>query len=194
MTSKQVHEPLGGTHINQAAKQAVELAPVTLKFNDILIDVNHNSTESEVVKAFNFELDRLSKEYEQSPAGIEAKQKRQVEIKRKQSDVIAHTNNLPVIIKSSNRRDLMDWLIAFTDVADDVDVNIDHGRLYKIFKKSGYVENDFVGVHESLFNEPYRMERYVVGQVMNCLKRNMPPHPITVKFCKQCLEMITAKQ
>lgn len=190
-------EITAGTHIKSACDTAISTAKlqgreVAFDFNGIKITATPESSSRELENYFHSECDARQKAYASSPEGIAAKEKCAAEIVQKQSDVDGYTKSLPVVLASNNLAAVVGWLRMFADVADDVAVKINHRRIYRIFEKSGFIANDYVGSNQYLnerffsFNRKNRLGRYLIGQAMSCLKSKMPPHPgLTEKFCAE---------
>lgn len=187
---KTAYNPGAGTHISRACFEACAIAKgsgenISFDFNEISLTA---TPETDPVALAN-EYGRLTEErrraYLNSPEGKASAEKRSAEIAEKTGKVNALLLALPEILKRKDLTPLMDWLQSFTAFADDVAVKLDHTKLARTLEGAGYIENDGCGNPPSWFNTRERMGRYIVGQAIACLHRNMPPHPVTLNFVER---------
>ena len=184
------YEPSAGTEISHACREAVNMAKrsgatVRFKFNDVELTATPNIKPDAVVAKWRRESNRLSEEYRNSPKGRAAAAARTAEIARLKTQSETLLMALSSILLSGSTDELMDWLKSFALVADDVSVKLDTAALAAKFEAAGFKENESVGQKPEWFNTRPRMAGYIVGQVINCLKRGMPPHPVTASFVEK---------
>jgi len=184
------YKPSAGTEISHACREAVDMAKrsgvnVRFKFNDVELTATPDLQPDEVVAEWRRESNRISEEYRNSPAGRAAAAARTAEIARLKTQSESLLMALSSILLSGSTDELMSWLKSFALVADDVSVNLDTAALAAKFEAAGFKENEGVGQNPEWFNTRPRMAGYIVGQVINCLKRGMPPHPVTVSFVEK---------
>ena len=82
---------------------------------------------------------------------------------------------------------IIDWLDEFTPLSDDIGVTSEFNPfdISNQLTRAGFNENEGVGEDPGWFNTRQRMGRYIIGQVINCLNKGMPPHPITTTFIEK---------
>lgn len=190
------YEPSAGTRIEHACDEAVKLAKrsgatVRFKFNDVELKATPDLKPDEIVDDWRRESARLSEEYRNSPEGRAEAARRAAEIVSKQDAVTAAIRSLPGLVENNNMDHLMGWLHSFVEHADDIGVDMNaaanlngggHEWIAILFESKGYKENHHVGQSPEWFNTRERMGQYIIGQAINCLRRGMPPHPITQSF------------
>lgn len=187
MSKVATYNPDCGTHIDMACAEAVRLAvrqhcTVRLVFNGIELEANPASRASALAESYHSEMDRRAELHRQSPEGIAAVARRAGEVVRKQAECDSLLSELPRILQSNVLDDLMRWLKSFAAVADDVDVKFNKPNLVRLLGDAGFRRNELCGNPPHWFKTKNRMGRYIVGQVIDCLLRDLPPHPVTMSF------------
>ena len=184
------YEPSPGTRIETACDEAVNMAKqigstVRFKFNDVELTATPTTKPHSIVSEWQQESKRLSEKYRNSPQGRAAAKARTAEISRLKTQSEALLMSLSSILLSGSTDELMGWLKSFAPISDDVCVKFDTAAVAAKFEAAGFKENEGVGKKPEWFNTRNRMARYIIGQAINCLKRGMPPHPITVSFIEK---------
>lgn len=184
------YEPSGGTRIEHACQDAVRMAIlnrciVQFKFNGVPLEVAGDTTPEDTVKHYHAELDRSAEEYRNSPEGRSNAAAREAQIGTLKSKAVNLLDKLDSLLASNSQDEIMDWLKEFAPISDDVAVRFNTAALAAKFEAAGFKENEGVGQEPEWFNTRPRMAGYIVGQVINCLKRGMPPHPVTVSFIER---------
>ena len=110
-------------------------------------------------------------------------------VTRHQIKVDTLTNSLPELLKRNERGAIVAWVRDFTLSAAFRGVEIEHKKIYKLLKKSGYEKDDFVELYPEFYHTPYRIEAYLVGQLMDFLAENLKPHDSLVIICNQYFEI-----
>lgn len=179
-----------GHHIKEVIKKAIDLAKaekqmVRFTFNDVDICVTETDTVDEVYKAWDDQLAEWHREYELSPQGIAAAKALKDKVSAYQADVDRLTFTLPEVLRENKDAALMEWCRDFAEKGDLVGVKIDHEKVYQTFKRVGYEANWGVGKPKDFFMIRPNMARYIVGQVMTFLSREMNPHPMTITFVER---------
>jgi len=187
----QTYEPLAGSHITKACDEAIGLAkesgnPVSFKFNDIALRVLPDDQSSVLVARWQSLLDDRQRAYRESPAGRKAAAERAETVKRKQVELDSCVEALPKILRADNHLNaLVYWLVEIVEPADDVDVAWDSAAVADRLIAAGYSENEYAGHEPEWFNSRERMGRYLLGQAINCMKKGLPPHSITLSFAQK---------
>lgn len=184
------YEPSAGTRIEHACTEAVELAKrngqtVRFKFNDVELEATPDRQPAAIVDDWRRESDRLAEEYRNSPEGRAEAARRESQITTLKAQADELLSRLDSVLASNSQDQIMDWLKSFAPISDDVSVKFDTSALAVKFEAAGFKENEGVGQEPEWFNTRPRMAGYIVGQVINCLKRGMPPHPVTVSFVEK---------
>lgn len=191
------YEPTAGQHLTQAVAEAIQLCPITARgarvvfsFNGVQMIAGKADTPQSLTKLYDSITAKRSARWNASPEGIAAAQERQQEIERCQAIVTNAMQLLPRLLAlkeqdlaPQTRMDaLMGWLDSWVLAADDVSVDLDKEWLSLQLIAAGYRESEHVGESPEFFSTRDRLGRYIMGQVIHCLRSDMPPHPVSVKF------------
>lgn len=184
------YEPSAGTRIEHACTEAVTMAKrsgatVRFKFNDVELAATPDREPDDLVADWRHESDRLSEEYRNSPEGRAEAARRESEITTLKAQADELLGKLDSLLAENSQDEIMGWMKSFAPISDDVSVKFDTAELAAKFEAAGFKENEGVGQEPEWFNTRPRMAGYIVGQVINCLKRGMPPHPVTVSFVEK---------
>lgn len=184
------YEPSAGTRIEHACDEAVKMAKrsgatVRFKFNDVELTATPDFQPDALVAEWQRESNRLSEEYRNSSAGRAEANRRAAQIGNLNSQATTLLGKLDSLLTANSQDEIMDWLKSFAPISDDVSVKFDTAALAAKFEAAGFKENEGVGQEPGWFNTRPRMAGYIVGQVINSLKRGMPPHPVTVSFIEK---------
>ena len=184
------YEPSAGTRIEHACTEAVNMAKrsgatVRFKFNDVELTATPDLQPDAVVAEWQRESNRLSEDYRNSPACRAEASRRHAQIGTLKTQAANLLDKLDSLLSANSQDEIMDWLKSFAPISDDVSVKFDTSALAAKFEAVGFKENEGVGQEPEWFNTRDRMAGYIVGQVINCLKRGMPPHPVTVSFVEK---------
>lgn len=192
---------LPGERLEDVADVVIQLAetlgrPRRLEFNGVILEISGSDSVESVLERFHAELSRRAEAYRNSPAGKRAAEERAVEVAGKQLRVVELSLAL-LLLRPGNHEGALRWARALADVADDVAVSIDHDDLTQNIEILGYRANentatgmgpaDCFKLQEKLRSDSEAMARYIMGQVLDCLKRKMPPHPIVIQFVDEWL-------
>ncbi len=79
----------------------------------------------------------------------------------------------------------MSLLRELTEKADDCGVKFSTSALADSLEAAGYKENENVTDDPDWLNTKDRLGRYIIGQIINCLRSGMPPHPVALKFISE---------
>lgn len=187
---KLTYDPLAGTTIDHACKEATALAirksaEVTFDFNGITLTATPDSSPADIQKDWKVKLEKEREEYRASPEYTEDEKRRVEEISSNQSIVNHFMETIEQILATCSTDDLMESLKKFTLAADNVGVKFDNVRLVTILESAGHKEHAHVGRPPSDFDSKEVMAQYIIGQVINFLRSGMPPHPVTVSFIEK---------
>lgn len=184
---KLVYDPPCGSRIDDVARKCIGMAqdcrqPIHFSFNGIELVAKSGDNFHEISHRFKVECERKAEEYRNSPKGREQARKRALEVTRNQSKANELFDSLPSV--EGNLDALLPWLVEFSEVADDVAIVVDFSVVaYRLERH--WKENAHVGRPKEDFADRRVMGEYIVGQAINCLRKGMPPHPITETFVKQ---------
>lgn len=186
------YTPQCGDNIEHACKAALAMSmdsgePVDFTFNDVSLTANPKNTVTELLNSWEEQMEEAHQKYLQSQEYRDYQIKRKKEVAEKQKRVNDTMDVLPFVVGDELK--LMFCIKDLANDADDTGVKLNHGELISILEKAGYAENKHVGAPKESFNNKTVMAEYIAGQVINCLKMNMPPMPVTVKFCNDYLAM-----
>ncbi len=184
--------PTLGSHITTACRDAIALArsknrSVTFLFNGVRMKVHKRLTPRHVASQWDQRLEARSRRYRNSAQGSLALSKRAEDIRNKQQAVDCLLAELPFIV--GDEQHLMVWLKNFIPSADGVAVTFDCSDLKSQLEAAGYIQSRYVGHPPEWFTTRTRVARWIVGQVIHCLGRGMPPHPTITPFVDQYLTM-----
>ena len=178
-------EFLAGTDIRSACNSAVQFAKdnettVVFEFNGVPLAARHESTPEELYCAWQTIWEEKGRAYKESPEYAEYQRKRAMEIKERQEQVDRLSSEIP-----NNMDDMMIWCKDFALNADDIGVVVDHQKVFEMLENAGYSENAHVGEPQENFLCRKVMGEYIIGQVMDMLKREMPPHQVIISFAEK---------
>ena len=192
MTEKAMtFEPLLGTEIEKACRQAVEMArqndcKVEFQFNDVDLVAYATDTGADVAARWYAERESRKRKYLSSPEYAEQKRQREAEVARKQRQV----DRLLTVVECNMTQDAwMQWVAELTDVADDVGVKVDWKKLGQDLRKHGWIRDDHVTddpeIKKRLAVNKTMMAEYIIGQVISFMDSGMPPHPVAISFVEK---------
>lgn len=206
------YDPMAGENIEFSCKTAIDLSiknemPVRFVFNGIELIASRHSTVESLLETFHSEMTRRVEEYENSPEYQIKQEQRRVELEEKKVKVRKLLEDFDSLYKKSFLDNainvslkgklpsnpykymgkMIDWIDEFAPLADDIGISIEYNP-YEMASKlemAGFIENEGVGYDKDWFDTKEKMGRYIIGQVINCLKKGMPPHPITSSFIEK---------
>jgi len=142
---------------------------------------------------------RLTEAYRTSPKGQAEAARRAAEVIEKQAKVAGlFAVELPLLERDDHRAALR-WVRALSDVADDAEVKVNWQTAISALERLGYGRNRNTvpnGASESvaarfqawLRSDTTEMAHYIMGQVLDCMYMNMPPHPCVAKFVEEWMD------
>ena len=184
-----IYEPLLGTSIDVAAKEAIAQAkkqrcPVKFNFNGTKLIATAKKSPTTLVWEFNQILAQQSDRHTHSKAGLKAAAERAQQIKDGQQRLNAAFTTLPALLAQPEPQrldSLVRWLRDNQSDMDDCEVEYSIAKLLTDLESAGYVDNAHVGKKPECFTRQ-AIGEWIVGQVINCLKHGMGPHQIIHRF------------
>ena len=182
-------DPSPGTTIYNACEVAADMAKranqrVQFQFNDVWLLATPDMSATALVEQWSRDLEERRQARENSPEGQAQARRDRDDVAEKQTAVDALIAALPDALATFDIDSAMGWVEAFTGPSDRVGVHFNNAAIVSKFEEAGYRTNAHVGVEPDRFTRRMTGE-YTIGQVMNCLERGMPPHPICLKFCRE---------
>lgn len=189
-------DPMAGAHIEHACREASELSRrtrslVLFTFNDSRLIASPKKSWFTIF----WEWVTLNEMRRLSPESMARRRKNEeayrVETVARQSAMdflINKLNGFDVDIAGGSEEQLdllMSWIKNYAHLADFTGVERHADTVLERLDFFGFTENALVGNPPEFFSTKIRLARYIAGQAINCLKRGMPPHPITDKFVAQ---------
>lgn len=153
-------------------------------FNDISMDVDYqNDNKDSLIKKWKTKNEKRFSKYKESNEYKTKEKQKDIELKNNQLKIEALLNDFP----SKVNKDFIIWLKSFCETSDNIGVTFDKDTVIKKLYDLGFKNNDYVGFKGKW--TPQTLTAYTVGQVINCIMTFGVPHPISVKFCNDILEM-----
>lgn len=158
---------------------------ILMSMNGVIVPVTAGSPAEESQRYFELAMEESSARYRASPEY--AKQQR--EAAQRSEDTLTAIDRL--LLKHDNEYLIVDgddrtlralaWTIALAKHVDHVDVAKEtHQEILGVLKKLGYVANDALGYTDAEYAADRELRaRYIVGQAVNVMEKNMPIHPVT---------------
>lgn len=183
-------EPSPGTHIREACKEASAMAinknsDVEFEFNGITITATPQSSPASLEADWDAKLAAEAKAYRESPEYAAEQRRREDQVKTGQNAVNCFMEGIEQVLATCSTDDILKYFKPFVKVADDVGVNFDHNKLADLLEHFGYKDGMHVGKPQEAFDDKETMAQYILGQVVSCLRRGMPPHPVTNSFIER---------
>lgn len=187
-------DPSPGTHIREACKEAAAMAinknsAVEFEFNGITVTATPQSSPASIEADWNSKMEADSKAYRESPEYAAAQQRRAEQVKTSQNVVNCFIDGIEQVLATCSTDDILKYFKPFVEAADDVDVKFDKSKLSDLLEQYGYKDGMHVGKPQEDFNDKETMAQYILGQVVSCLRRGMPPHPITNSFIEKYFKL-----
>lgn len=182
------YEAQPGQHIKNACIESKNLAikhnkKVEFDFNGVTLYCNPDSDLKFIEECFTVALRENREEYLQSDEYNAFQQKQKEELERHQENIDYLMISFIHTLEHGNLDSIMNWLKHFAIHDDFIGVTYDNKQYIADFLEiNGFKENEHVGKSKNFFNDKENMARYIIGQVINFLRKGMPPHQITLKF------------
>ena len=176
-----------GEHISRAAEQLVAAArehgSAIGWFNEIALTATAETTPKEVVEVFNRECELRAEAYRNSPEGKEAERQREAARSTAQQVHDALMAQLPSLNMADDEA-VLDWFCQMQEPSDHVGVIVRRQTIVQAFEKHGFRANENCGA-DYRPGDRKNMHRYLVGQILSCLKEGLSIHPIFHKFAAE---------
>lgn len=181
------YETQPGQHIKNACEEAILLAikhqcEVEFKFNGVHLTATKDKLSHLLENEFEIKLKENQEKYLQSDEYKAFQRKQKEELINRQEVIDQLMTSFKIYIKSNDLDNIMYWLKQFTYNADYIGVTYNKKYISDFFELNGFKENEYVGQSKEFFNNKENIALYIIGQVINFLRNDMPPHPITLKF------------
>jgi hypothetical protein len=189
-------EPSPGTHIKEACKKAAAMAinkssTVEFEFNGIKVTATPQSSPASLELAWESQMEADRKARKESPEYAAEQQRRAETVKTSQNVVNCFMDGIEHVLATCSTNDILKYVQPFVGAADDVAVTFDKTGLADLLEQYGYKDNMHVGKPQWAFDDKETMAQYILGQVVNCLRRGMSPHPITISFIEKYFKLPT---
>lgn len=178
-----------GETITSAGKRLVDAACQSGRavgtFNGVELTAQPGTTADDVVRWYDSEWERRSREWAESAEGKASIAAREEERKRLQAvhdDLIAKLETLDF----KDDAEVIDWLSQMVDPSDRIGVSIDRARILEAFKAHGLVPNMNVGP-EFKSSDRQIFYRWLVGQALDGIEK-ISIHGIFHKFAREWRE------
>lgn len=180
-----VIEFMGGTSVEEAAAELIRKAPAKGMFNGVYLACNDRSQGSaSVISAWRKEMDAKSEAYKKSPEYKEQQLKRKIKAEKNQLLIDGMMSRLNH--SKANPIATLKWLAEFSQVADDNRMKYSKSALIKHLVSMRVSPNMNTGdAYDS--SDINNRVHYVLGQALDNLMNDMPPHPICKKFADEIL-------
>ena len=166
-----------------------ERAPVKVKFNDIELVATPGVGATFLLAQYWAESQAKSEAYKNSPKGKTTKAEMDAKIQHAREEMARLVESLPSVL--SDESALMEWCASYAEHGDWTGVDC-QGAYVMCQLESFACCNEHVGASpEWLQEQSTRMAKYIVGQVINCLRSGMPAHPMTITFVERYRESTT---
>lgn len=184
------YEPSPGIHIREACKEAASKAinnnsEVEFEFNGIKVRATPQSSPASLEADWDAQMESSRKAYKESPEYAEAQERRAEAVKSSQNVVNCFMDGIEQVLATCSTDSLLKYVVPFVEAADHVAVTFDQAKLADMLEHYGYKDGMHVGKPQEAFNDKEMMAQYIMGQVVSCLRRGMPPHPITNSFIEK---------
>lgn len=185
------YNPPLGEYISTTINKIVALANQEMKcvvttFNEIdLVAHPFTTTERALEMYFTEEQQRRQEKYYTSKEYKDKEVKRKKEIEEAQDIIDTCISNLKEVLEAKDTEKVIAWLKIFSAPADRSGTYCNFSFVIGAFIKAGYKANAFVEEGALLETHKEWMGLYIIGQAINCMRKNMPPHPIIYKFIEQ---------
>jgi hypothetical protein len=184
------YEPSAGTHISHACKEAAAMAikqncDVEFEFNGIKVTATPQSSPASLEADWDTKMAAEAKAYRESAAYAAEQERRTEQVKTSQNVVNCFMDGIERVLATCSMDDVLKYFKPFVEAADDVAVTFDKTRLADLLEQYGYKDGIHVGKPQEAFKDKEVMAQYILGQVVSCLRKGMPPHPITNSFIEK---------
>lgn len=186
------YEPTPGESITHACREAINIANrqrsiVAFKFNDIEMFARPSDHETDLEGLYHHMCEQRAEAYRKSPEGIAAREKSEREGRQGQAQIDALVSGMNPVFDAGLDATIT-WLERYATLADDIRIDSHRDAVMSALLAHGYVNNEFTGA-DWVPGDKRVMGRWIVGQCINCMSIGMPPHPVSIKFCREYADM-----
>ncbi len=158
---------------------------VEFEFNGIKVTATPQSSPARLEADWDTKMAAEAKAYRESAAYAAEQERRTEQVKTSQNVVNCFMDGIEQVLATCSMNDILKYFIPFVNAADDCEVKFDHTKLADILEHFGYKDGMHVGKPQEAFNDKETMAQYILGQAVSCLRRGIPPHPITNSFIEK---------
>ncbi len=182
-------DPFPGSNFSQVVSQSMKQVEenenliVKFKFNNVSVSIDKNSSIETASQFYMSELDRMNKEYQSSPAGIAAQEKRESERKANLEFGTSLVNDFDNAVK--NKSSLIKWIGQFALLNDCTHIDCDRKALAQKMKDNGF-ERPFL--EDSKFNaldEKTKLEFGILSNAFKEFSEGKNVHPVAHSFSQK---------
>jgi hypothetical protein len=177
--------PSAGTDFHTFAANGKAAAALTghqycYYFNGVSCVVNAYTDPHKLYARYRKCLDLKSRAYKASPLAKERERQDQLALKESQENMDLLWALMDAREHRVDDRYLMQWLMEYADIADDIRIkNKRSGTLVVFLMSLGFVSGAHVGRDPRGFNNRRMMIEYIAGQILASAEHGLPPHPST---------------
>lgn len=181
-----------GTSIDRVCRDAAKWASehtryVYFDFNGVRVIAQPEVSAKSLEDYWRREFERKGEEYRNSPEAKAQAELDRLEDARCQCRVEAIVSTLPEIV--SDEASLIDTLSELSDVGDRIGVSFDRAAVAELLE-TVWERNACVGMEpEAIRANKTLIARYIIGQAIDHLRHQMPPHPVIQKFAEAYRQM-----
>lgn len=189
------YDPMPGSTITDCIAECIAMAnkaglSVQLRqFNGVDLNVAPGATADACYDEWEIVFNNNAKLYRNSPEC----QKAAADSQRRADNARREVRRLLGTFDESSRSldTLVGWAKDFSVHADNNAVVFDKDALADMLENLGYRNNMHVAKEGEIRPKWMKkiMGEYIIGQVINCLRNGMPPHPIEAKFADEYAAM-----
>lgn len=189
--------PLAGSSIDHVCKEAVELAnerkvKVSFTFNRHELSANAGDSAEALARQYVQACEQAAERYRKSPEGIAAKAEQEARVLASQQHINRLVAELPSVVDSASQT--MEWVYQIAEHGDLIGVHVPCGILATVLTTKWH-RNALVGASADFINaKSSRIAEYTIGQVVDCLRRGMSPHPMVMNFVEEYRAAVAKEQ
>jgi hypothetical protein len=175
-----------GEHVKTAIEKAIVLAvsyndEVTFSFNGTRIKVGPLSRVEDVYLDYEAAHIAATNAYWESPEGVKLRAEQDLYVREctaKMDEALQAATNIDFTDADS----VLAWVISWLEPSQNIKVIYDMSAFSKLIKEGGWIANDACGLDASCYSDKKTFARWLIGQVLNCLDEELPPHPMVANF------------
>ena len=189
--------PGTGENINNSCQVAQRMAKdkrcmISFDFNGVRIIATPNKAAVTMCWEYHMILDQMANARRMTRKYIERVARDKAQFEFQKGAVIGLIQTLPNTL-ALGLNEVIDWVRDFTDVSQHVDLVYDHLEIAVAFENAGYKANEVAGNSPDWYSTRERLGRWIIGQVIACLRDNMLPHQVIKRFCNDYFKLLDKK-